>query len=235
MNRAVPAALKAILWDIDGTMIDSHPLIVSCFDYAMQRHAGRPAVVEIWRERVGLPLDDVIRANYSHYGLECDEKVIEEIKATYRAIMKERLGEVGPFVGVVELLRWFREQGIRLGIVSTKFRAIARSHLDLAGISELFEVVIAGDDCDAPKPSPEPFLKALEALGLAPDEVVMVGDSVHDIAGAHAAKIYAVGALWGCDNRPQMMEAGPDMAAEAPAELRALLSGSSRDRQAHLD
>ena len=214
--------LDVVLFDLDGTVADTHGLILQCFDYAMKQHTGLAGKREIWKARIGLPLDDILCATYAHYGLASPtEAQLDAVKQTYRAHMRENDESIRAFDGVPEILATLKAGGSRLGIVTTKHRAMAVRHLERIGLLNLFEseAVICGDMCAAYKPSPEPFRAALRALGAGPESAAMVGDSEHDILGAKAAGLLAVAACWGTDNRGTLLAAGPDFIAEEPNEL----------------
>lgn len=217
--RNLPQPLKALLFDLDGTVADTHGLIRECYDHAIRTHLGQPAPIEVWQERVGLPLDTVLLAAFAHYQSDCPPNILKEVKDCYRAHMRTRRDDISAFPGILPMLNKLRESGIRMAIVTTKYREMALHHLETIGMAEFFEAVIAGDDCTHCKPHPEPFLKALASLGLPAESAAMVGDSQYDILGAHSAGIYSVAALWGTDSREELLAALPDFIAEAPSDL----------------
>ncbi|MCU1325515.1 MAG: pyrophosphatase [Bryobacterales bacterium] len=221
--RTPPQPLEAMLFDLDGTVADTHGLIRECYDYAIRTHLGQPAPMEVWQERVGLPLDTVLLAACAHYDAPCPPETLGALKATYRAHMRTQRDHVAAFPGVHATLAELRKRGIRLAIVTTKYREMALHHLDTAGLAEFFETVVAGDDCAHMKPHPEPFQKALAALNIRPYHAAMVGDSQYDILGAHNAGVYAVAACWGTDSRDDLLAALPDTIAEKPEELLGLI------------
>jgi pyrophosphatase PpaX len=221
--RTPPQSLEAMLFDLDGTVADTHGLIRECYDYAIRTHLGQPAPMEVWQQRVGLPLDTVLLAACAHYGAPCSEETLAALKTSYRARMRTQRDNVAAFPGVSATLAELRQRGLRLAIVTTKYREMALHHLEVAGLAEIFEVVVAGDDCEHTKPHPEPFHKALAALNIRPQHAAMVGDSQYDILGAHNAGVYGVAACWGTDSRDDLLAALPDLIAERPDELLGLL------------
>ncbi len=221
--RTPPPSLEALLFDLDGTVADTHGLIRECYDHAIRTHLGQPAPLEVWQERVGLPLDTVLLAAFAHYDADCSPETLGAVKVSYRAHMRTRRDDITAFPGIRPTLEELRKRGLRLAIVTTKYREMALHHLETAGVAEFFEAVVAGDDCTECKPHPEPFLKALAALSLPPDRAAMIGDSQYDILGAHNAGVYAVAACWGTDSRDDLLAARPDFIAETPAELLGLL------------
>ena len=217
--RTPPHPLEAMLFDLDGTVADTHGLIRECYDYAIRTHLGQPAPLEIWQQRVGLPLDTVLLAAYAHFEAPCSPETLGAVKACYRAHMRTRRDNVTAFPGIHAALAELTGRGLRLAIVTTKYREMALHHMATAGVAEFFEAVVAGDDCAHTKPHPEPFQKALAALNTVPARAAMVGDSQYDILGAHNAGVYAVAACWGTDSRDDLLAARPDFIAESPQDL----------------
>jgi len=221
--RTPPHLLEAMLFDLDGTVADTHGLIRECYDHAIRTHLGQPAPLEVWQQRVGLPLDTVLLAACAHFDAPCPPETLGALKTSYRAHMRTRRDRVAAFPGVHAALAELRQRGLRLAIVTTKYREMALHHLETAGLAEFFEAVVAGDDCEHTKPHPEPFRKALAALKLGPEHAAMVGDSQYDVLGAHNAGVYAVAACWGTDSRDELLAALPNFIAERPEALLGLL------------
>ena len=221
--RTPPHAPEAMLFDLDGTVADTHGLIRECYDYAIRTHLGQPAPMEVWQQRVGLPLDTVLLAACAHFDAPCPPETLGALKTTYRAHMRTQRDHIAAFPGIHAALAELRQRGIRLAIVTTKYREMALHHLETIGMTEFFEAVVAGDDCTHTKPHPEPFQKALAALNVRPERAAMIGDSQYDILGAHNAGVYAVAACWGTDSRDDLLAALPDYTAERPEELLGLL------------
>ncbi len=221
--RTPPRPLEALLFDLDGTVADTHGLIRECYDHAIRTHLGQPAPLEVWQQRVGLPLDTVLLAAYAHFEAPCPPETLVAVKASYRAHMRTQRDNVTAFPGILAALVELRQRGLRMAIVTTKYREMALHHMATAGLAEFFEAVVAGDDCTHTKPHPEPFQKALAALKLGPERAAMIGDSQYDILGAHNAGVYAVAACWGTDSRDDLLAARPDYIAERPNALLGLL------------
>ena len=211
--------MKAILFDLDGTLVDTHPLIMQCYEHTIQTRLGRPMRREIWERLVGLPLDDTLREVCAFYGVELTPTLLDDLRQTYRAHMRANCDDVRAFPGIVEMLNPLRERGLRMAIVTTKFRHMAERHLETSGLTEYFEFIVPGDEVNHPKPNPEPFVRALELLNLPSREVAHVGDSAHDITGAKAAGIVAIASLWGTDNKASLLSASPDLIVSTPDEL----------------
>jgi pyrophosphatase PpaX len=224
---AGPRKLKALLLDLDGTVLDTHELIFHCYDHTVRTYCRRDGDRRIWERCVGLPLRDVFVATFADYRHAVTEDDLARVLQTYRDNLRANEAAVKPFPGMIETLEALRRAGVRLALVTTKHRVSAERHLESQRLAHLFEVVVTGDQCVHCKPHPEPFVKALAGLGLGPAQAAGVGDSEHDVRGARAAGLLAVAACWGALNRPVLLAAGPDRVAESPAGLLGLagLSG----------
>jgi pyrophosphatase PpaX len=213
---------KALLLDLDGTVVDTHELIFQCYDQTMRSLCGCQGSRQILEQYTGMPLRDIFSATLQHFGLPVSEPLMAEAITNYRAVLRDNEASVVTFPGMKELLGHFVEQGWRLAIVTTKFRESATRHLQSQGLATFFEAVVAGDDCAHHKPHPEPFLKALAALGVDPERAIGIGDSEHDIHGARAAGLRTVAACWGTLSRSRLLAAEPNYIVEEPMDLLAL-------------
>jgi pyrophosphatase PpaX len=220
----MPAATstKALLLDLDGTVVDTHELIFQCYDQTMRGHCGCQGSRQILEQCTGMGLRDIFTATLEHFGVPVSDRLLAEAVTIYRDHLRANEASVSTFPGMSESLVDFVRRDWRLAIVTTKIRESALRHLQSQGLTQLFEVVVAGDQCANHKPHPEPFLKALEALGIDPAQAVGVGDSEHDIYSARAAGLRTVAACWGTLNRNRLLAAEPDFLAEKPIELLAL-------------
>jgi pyrophosphatase PpaX len=180
-----------VLFDLDGTLIDSGPMIV-----ASMRHAARSV---LGRE---IP-DDVLAAAVGGPGLSAQMHAlapdrVDDLVAAYRAHNEPLHDGLEAFWDVVQVLPQLREQGRRLGIVTAKRAATVQLAFDrLPGLEASFEVVITADDTERHKPAPDPILAAVERLGTSPAKTAYVGDSPFDVRAAKAAGVYAVAVGWG--------------------------------------
>ncbi len=130
--------MKAILFDLDGTLADTHGLIMQCYEHTIEAHLGRPMRREIWERLVGLPLDDTLTAVCAFYNVELTPTLLDELRQTYRAHMRANCDDVRAFPGVVEMLNGLRERGLRMAIVTTKFRHNGGSPSGNIGADGLF-------------------------------------------------------------------------------------------------
>ncbi len=218
----VASRKKSLLLDLDGTVVDTHELIFQCYDRTMREHCGCIGSRQLLEQCAGLHLRDIFTATMEHFSIPVTSQLLTEAIAIYRGHLRANEAAVATFPGMSECLFELVRRGSRLAIVTTKPRESALRHLQSQGLTHLFEVVVAGDQCVNLKPHPEPFLKALEELGVDSAEAVGVGDSEHDIRSARAAGMMTVAACWGTLSRNSLLAANPDIIAEDPSELLAL-------------
>lgn len=209
----------AVLFDLDGTLIDSIGLILGSMRYAFAKcRAPQPAESE-WLTGVGTPL----RTMFQRYASEDSE--IDRLIAAYREHQFANHDDlVRCYDGVPATVASLAADGHPMALVTSKTETLARRGLELVGLIEYFGVIIGCDSCSRHKPHPEPVLSALERLGYQPDEAAFVGDSVHDVEAGNAAGVLTIAALWGPFTREQLAVASPGRYLERIIELPQLLA-----------
>jgi len=207
-----------VLFDLDGTLIDSGPMIVASMKHAAKSVLGRDVPEEVLTAAVGGPglvaqmqalapdrVDDLVTAYREH-----NEPLHEELEA---------------FWEVVEVLPRLRAEGRRLGIVTAKRRETVQLAFDrLPGLEASFDVVITSDDTERHKPAPDPLLAAVDRLDAEPEAAAYVGDSPFDIRAAKAAGMHAVAVGWGgIHSAETLLREEPDVFVERAEDLLAAL------------
>ncbi len=207
-----------VLFDLDGTLIDSIELILNSTRHAFRDWPRRRPTDEDWLASVGIPLAAAMR-QYA----ETDDEVSMLIASyrEYQMAHHDRL--VRCYDGVPETLELLRRDGHPLGVVTSKSDALAQRGLEHVGIAHLFDTIVGCDSCTRHKPRPEPVLVALERIGGAPERAVFVGDSVHDIEAGNAAGVHSVAALWGPFTKSQLEGSSPSHYLASIKALPALL------------
>ncbi|MGL6279758.1 MAG: HAD-IA family hydrolase [Gaiella sp.] len=207
----------AVLFDLDGTLIDSGPMIMASARYAARTVLGRELDAE---------LDDAVRATIGGPGLVAMMETIEPTRvealvAAYREENERLHDTLEAFDDVLAVLPRLREGGRRLGIVTAKRRAtVALAFERFPALAEQTEVLVGAEDTELHKPHPDPVLEGLARLGVDATRAAYVGDSPFDIAAARAAGTLAVGVAWGGIHAPEVLaEAGADVVVRRPEEL----------------
>jgi len=206
-----------VLFDLDGTVIDSGAIIL-----ASMRHAAREVL------GVEVP-DEQLMAAVGGPGLEAQMQALspdraDELVTVYRAHNEPLHDELICCAGMDEVLVQLKDEGRRLGIVTAKRRQTVELAFARIPIEHLFETVVGGDETKKHKPDPEPLLLALERLGAASDDAVYVGDAPFDVKAAKAAGLYSVGVSWGGIHGRERLEAEePDALVDTTEELLGVL------------
>ena len=207
-----------VLFDLDGTLIDSGAMIL-----ASMRHATRTVLdrdVE----------DEVLMAAVGGSGLVeqmrlLDEERVDELVRVYREHNEPLHSTLAACAGVLDLLPRLRAEGRQLGIVTAKRRVTVQLAFDrLPELEPLFDVVVGAEDTDRHKPEPEPILHALELLAARPADAAYVGDSPFDIRAAKAAHVHSVAVTWGgIHAEERLREHEPDAVVHDVEELHDVL------------
>jgi pyrophosphatase PpaX len=212
------AAIQTVLFDLDGTLIDSIRLILDSYHHTLAAHGVPPRTDEDWLRGVGTPLS----VQFAEW--RDDLGKLEAMVATYRAYNlanHDRMVTVYP--GVVATVEAIRAAGRRTGLVTSKNRQGALRGLTLVKLEAMMDVLVCADEVTNPKPHPEPVEKAVALLGADPATTVYVGDSIHDMVSGRAAGVRTAAALWGPFGREHLQLAVPDYWLETPADLLTLL------------
>lgn len=205
---------RPVLFDLDGTLIDSIDLIVDSYQHVFRTHHLPMLAREEIVEGIGRPLSAVFGAWTNN------QDVIAEWIATYRSYNLAHHDErIGIFPGIREMLNAIHAAGRPLGVVTSKNHSGAERGLALLGVRELFSVIIGADDVIHPKPHPEPVEKALATLGATPVAAWYIGDSHHDIESGNAAGTSTIGVTWGPVSRDRLLSARPTHLVDTPDQL----------------
>ena len=213
--------VDAVLFDLDGTLVDTIPLIFACYQHTLATHLpgydpGRKVIIG----NLGRSLDDILFDYATGAGVDDPSAMSREMLTTYRAFQRENLNRlIRPYDGMRETLEALRARGLTLGVVTSKVEWAARECYEFYGLGEFLSIAVFHDDTERHKPDPQPLLYAAAKGGLDAARTVYVGDSVHDMAAGKAAGMQTTAALWGPFEREELVLAGADELAERPADL----------------
>ena len=200
-----------VLFDLDGTLIDSGSIILASFKHATRTVLSREIPdAELAAIVGGSNIYDQMRA--------IDELQAEELVRVYREHNAPLHDDLEAFEGIERVLAELKSQGRRLGIVTAKRRKTVELAFAVLPLEPYFDVVVTADMTERHKPDPEPVLAALERLGAGPEATAFVGDSPFDVGAGKAAGVFTVAVAWG-NIHPVESLAGADAIVESPEQL----------------
>jgi pyrophosphatase PpaX len=201
-----------VLFDLDGTIVDSGAMILASFRHATKTVLDRELSESELRAAVGTPLREQM--------LLIDEERADELVETYRAHNEPLHDALEPCPGMLDALQQLEDEGRRLGIVTAKRRSTVELAFAVLPLSRYFDAVVAAEDARRHKPHPEPLRRALDLLDARSEDAAYVGDSPFDVAAAKAAGVFAVAVTWGGIHSEEALRAEePDAIVSTTAEL----------------
>ena len=208
---------ETVLFDLDGTVVDSGGIILASMRHATREVLGRDYSDAELMQAVGGP------------GLEAQMQAlapdqVEELVDVYRAHNEPLHDELEACAGMEDVLAQLHDEGRRLGVVTAKRRSTVELAFAQVPLGHLFEAIVGGDETERHKPEPEPLLLGAERLGADPVRTAYVGDSPFDVRAAKAAGMFAVAVTWGRIHDREKLEAEePDAIVDTAEELLGVL------------
>jgi pyrophosphatase PpaX len=208
---------ETVLFDLDGTVVDSGAIILASMRHATREVLGRDYSDEELLQAVGGP---GLEAQMSALAPDHVDRLVD----VYRAHNEPLHDDLEACVGMEDVLVRLRDEGRRLGVVTAKRRATVELAFARVPLGHLFEAIVGGDETERHKPDPEPLLLGAERLGADPTATAYVGDSPFDVRAAKAAGMFAVAVTWGrIHERPRLEAERPDAIVERAEELLGVL------------
>lgn len=206
------STLKTILFDLDGTLINSLPAYIVSFQQNIHEVTGREISAEELASRISIPTPRILE----YYAAP---EQIPGMVARHNELMRQNADLITFYPGVPEALRSLRAAGLKLGVVTSQIEGELATTRAALGIEDVIDVWIHSDMVAHPKPAPDPVLLALEMLGEAAGTAMMVGDSIYDLGAGKAAGVRTAAVTWGFTELPVLLAAGPDLVLRDQAEL----------------
>ena len=179
---------KAVLFDLDGTLIDSAPDLHAALNQTLESYGEPPYTLEAVTGMIGAGVHKLVERAYTGLGKELDTATREKIVERFRSIYIPRATELTTLnSGASDTTRLLSSTGVRIGVVTNKPGAETQEILTHFGLADLMDVVVGGDAGPATKPAPGLILHACELLGIEPRDGAFVGDSENDVMAARAA------------------------------------------------
>jgi pyrophosphatase PpaX len=202
-----------VLFDLDGTLIDSGEIIISSFRHATQTVLEREIPDEVLAAAVG-------GSNIYEQMRAFDEERADELVRVYREHNAPLHDDLVAFEGIERVLDRLRAEGRQLGIVTAKRRKTVDLAFAILPLERYFDAVVTSEQTEHHKPHPEPVLTALDRLGTKPEEAAFVGDSPFDMGAGKAAGVFTVAVSWGkIHSVERLRETGADAVVHSPEEL----------------
>ena len=216
-----PRRYRAVLFDLDGTLIDSAELIMTAFEDTVQANLhqtiDRTTILGMWSRP--------IRERFHALAPDRDEMLAQDYLRRYLAL-HDRYARLFP--GIAAVLETLHQRGYAMGIVTSKRRATTQAAVQGFRLDRWCTVTITDEDVARHKPDPEPVRTAASRLGAPVAEALMVGDSPLDIAAGRRAGADTAAALWGTVDVSPLLAEAPDHRLALPEDLLALCPAEGR-------
>ncbi|MTD46381.1 HAD-IA family hydrolase [Conexibacter sp. W3-3-2] len=212
------ATIQAVVFDWDGTLMDSKAALLASYHEATTKVLGEPFPVE----HADIEQIVQLRALESFTIIaRGDQEVYDRVAEAFHDAYRRNAQTTQPFPGTMEMLRALKDAGLKIGIATSK----ARARMDLegvrTGINDLVDFSVTGDDVQDAKPAPEAVARAIAGLGVEPGRTLYVGDGPNDVIAGKGASAITVGVSFGF-HPAEMREEHPDHVVDTPGEIVAL-------------
>lgn len=219
--------IEAVLFDLDGTLLDTAGDIALALNRAGAEHGWSPVADDAVRLMIGRGAPTLVTRAAAHQGVALSERdhasVLDRFFHHYGALQTFDECAASPYAGAVEALSSLHDAGLHIAVVTNKQQRFAIGLLQRLDLSGWVDLVVGGDTCERRKPDPQPLQYACAALEVDLDQAVMVGDSVNDVQAAKAAGIPVIcvpyGYNEGVDPRSLPADAFVDTLADLPGLL----------------
>jgi pyrophosphatase PpaX len=206
-----PPRWPTVLFDLDGTLVDTIDLITSSYDYALGAVLGTSRPPEQVRSWIGRTLRSALAEDYPEH--------VDELEAAYLRWNRANTARLlRPYAGVETMVRDLLDAQVRIGVATSKRQESAATALRLVGLTDLIDVVAA------------PLLHAAARLSSPPEHCVYVGDAAVDVRAAQAAGMSAIAVTWGAGVRDELAAVQPEAIVDSVADLTVLLLGSAQGK-----
>ncbi len=218
MTSGANNVVECVLFDLDGTLIDTLGAIRESMRHATAQVLGEPLPDEVLMRNVGVPLAVQMKEfSAEHSG---------ELLLAYREHNDRVDGSlVREYPGVESVLERLATAGVRMAVVTSKLHEGACRDLNRFGLERFFEAVIGSDDVALHKPDPFPLLHTAGLMGVSPHRCAYVGDSPHDMTAATKAGMLAIGVTWGIASQECLERAGAQRIAHSMSEVPGIIEG----------
>ncbi|AWB42902.1 pyrophosphatase PpaX [Paenibacillus sp. CAA11] len=213
--------IDTILFDLDGTIVDTNELIITSFLHVLEKHGASTPEQPYTREQIIPYMGMTLEQQLQQFTGAGD---LTQLVKDYRAYNTEHHDHmVKEFPHVYEVISKLHEKGITLGVVTTKMKPSTMRVLELFGLLKFMDTIVTLNDVEHPKPDPEPVLTAVDRLKADPARTLMVGDSPADILSAKAAGVHSAAVAWSLKGAEKLKTYEPDYILKDMTDLYDLL------------
>lgn len=223
-KRVAPSRVRCVIFDLDGTLVDSRRDIAGALDDALVEHGIAPIGVERLAPLVGDGVSMLIQRALTLAGepLDRESAVLPSYLAAYERF---HLETTTAYPGVRETIEALAARDVAMAVVTNKPHGFSQSILEHLGLMRYLQTVIGGDSIPQRKPAPGPLLAAIAACAAIPAQSVMVGDGDTDMQAGIAAGLYTIGVTYGFRSAAQLVDAGADVLIDRMDELIGVFDG----------
>lgn len=219
MQKNETLAVSAICFDLDGTLLDTVPLIVASHQAALADYPELAGDVPFLVSTIGLPLEFVY--NETRFGEQAAPLMHRFIEHN----VQNTRTSIGIFRGIIPMLAALKKKDIPLGLVTAKRRSHAILAMELFNLVPYFDTVLGREDSKKHKPDPAPLIEALRRMNISDDKhLLYVGDSIHDLMAANNLGCYAAAVAWSQTPKDELMAQQPALWIEHALELPSLVT-----------
>ncbi|MFF2089424.1 HAD family hydrolase [Paenibacillus sp. NPDC058174] len=215
-------SIKVVLFDFDGTLADTLPLSFIAFKTVFKQYDNRDVTNDELIAMFGPTAEYIIGENFKDKVLV--QQAIEDYYSLYE---KGHFDDFQNDQGIVGLLHFLKEKGIKIGVITGKSKRAFQISSEALHLLSFFDITITGDDVDKAKPDPEGINKALNILGIDKSDALFVGDSNADILAGKAAGVRTYGVRWLSTYQSLVYDVSPDGIFDSVTEFRELLEKES--------
>jgi HAD superfamily hydrolase (TIGR01509 family) len=201
--------IKCVLFDLDGTLIQSTEIIIETFKATFQKYFPQ---IQISEDEYTNMLGQTLFTTFGYYTSKPEE--VDEIVQFYRNYSNDLIEQgLKSYPGAIEIMTFLKKKNVKIGVVTSKMRSVATHHLQLTGLFDFIDGLIGYEDVKEHKPSPEPIEKALQLLGAKPRSTIYIGDHENDIISAKKAGIFTCAVTYS-QRLKDMLSYNPDYAID---------------------
>lgn len=208
--------IQLVLFDIDGTLLDTREFVYQAFEHVSEKYKLGVFQREKMDEFIGQSLENCYRKFYP------DEDIVKLCRA-HQSFQMDNLGLSVVFPHTIAVLKKLRASGYTIAAITSRWRLTLMKTLELAGLTDYFDMIVTSDDVKNHKPHPEALLKVLKKFHIAPQNAVMVGDTESDILAGKNAGVFTVGVTYGFQGE-KIKNAQPDFLVDDILEVVPLIN-----------